>query len=110
MGKKTSSNAQAHTSKSEVTAAAHRRTGFPAGLPQDHLLSLQQTVGNQAVQRLYKAGRLQAALKIGQPNDVYEQEADRMAEQVMRMPDKDDSRRPSAVSKGNEPEIQMKPG
>ena len=29
----------------------------------------------------------QAKLKIGQPNDKYEQEADRMAEQVMRMPE-----------------------
>ena len=30
---------------------------------------------------------MQAKLKIGQPGDVYEQEADRVAEQVMRMPD-----------------------
>jgi len=34
-------------------------------------------------------------LRIGQPNDVYEQEADRIAEQVMRMP---------------EPGLQRKPG
>ncbi len=31
--------------------------------------------------------RIQAKLRIGQPNDKYEQEADRVAEQVMRMPD-----------------------
>ncbi len=30
---------------------------------------------------------IQAKLKIGQPNDKYEQEADQVAEQVMRMPD-----------------------
>ena len=30
---------------------------------------------------------VQAKLKIGQPNDKYEQEADRVAEQVMRRPD-----------------------
>ena len=30
---------------------------------------------------------VQAKLKIGQPNDRYEQEADRMADQVMRMPE-----------------------
>ena len=30
---------------------------------------------------------LQPKLAIGAPNDVYEQEADRVAEQVMRMPD-----------------------
>jgi len=39
--------------------------------------------------------RLQAKLKIGAPNDQYEQEADRMADQVMGMP---------------EPAIQTKPG
>jgi hypothetical protein len=34
-----------------------------------------------------KSGALQAKLRIGQPGDVYEQEADRVAEQVMRMPE-----------------------
>jgi hypothetical protein len=51
------------------------------------ILALQQTAGNQAVQRMMKSGVLQAKLRIGQPNDIYEQEADRVAEQVMRMPD-----------------------
>jgi hypothetical protein len=50
------------------------------------ILFLQNTIGNQAVQRLFKSGIIQAKLKIGQPNDFYEQEADRVAEQVMRMP------------------------
>ena len=48
---------------------------------------LQKAIGNREVQRLYKAGILQTSLKIGQPNDGYEQEADRVAEQVMRMPE-----------------------
>jgi hypothetical protein len=47
------------------------------------LLALQQTHGNRYVQRVV-AG-IQAKLKVGQPGDVYEQEADRVAEQVMRM-------------------------
>lgn len=55
--------------------------------PIDHVLSLQRTIGNQAVQRLFKSGVIQAKLKIGQPGDKYEQEADRVAEQVMRMPE-----------------------
>jgi len=46
-------------------------------------LDLQRTIGNQAVQRL------QAKLSISAPGDIYEQEADRLAEQVMRMPDGD---------------------
>lgn len=41
------------------------------------------------------SGVIQPKLTIGQPNDIYEQEADRIAEQVMRMP---------------EPTIQTKPG
>lgn len=35
---------------------------------------------------LLKSGALQAKLKIGQPGDKYEQEADRVADAVMRMP------------------------
>ncbi len=55
--------------------------------PVDRILYLQRTIGNQAVQRLIKSGALQAKLRIGQPGDIYEQEADRVAEHVMRMPD-----------------------
>ncbi len=42
-------------------------------------------IGNETVQRMMEAGVIQAKLKIGQPNDKYEQEADRVADQVMRM-------------------------
>jgi hypothetical protein len=45
------------------------------------LLRLQQQVGNRAVTQI-----IQTKLKVGQPNDVYEQEADRVANTVMRMP------------------------
>jgi hypothetical protein len=47
------------------------------------LLALQRTHGNRYVQRVVTG--IQAKLKIGQPGDIYEQEADRLAEQVMRM-------------------------
>ncbi len=48
-------------------------------------------------------------LTIGQPNDIYEQEADRIAEQVMRMPENIAmSHRSSAVNKLNE-SVQTKP-
>ena len=55
--------------------------------PVDSILFLQRTIGNQAVQRLIKSGALQAKLKIGQPGDKYEQEADSVANAVMRMPE-----------------------
>ena len=54
--------------------------------PVEQILQLQQTMGNQAVQKLFDNGTIQAKLTIGQPNDKYEQEADRVADQVMRMP------------------------
>jgi len=38
------------------------------------------------VQSVLHANRIQPKLKVGHPNDKYEQEADRVAEQVMRMP------------------------
>ncbi len=46
------------------------------------LLQLQRSVGNQAVQRI-----LQTKLTIGAPGDRYEQEADRVADQVVRSPE-----------------------
>jgi hypothetical protein len=70
------------------------------------LLFLQRTVGNQAVERLLKSRVIQAKLTIGQPGDIYEQEADRIAGQVMRMPDLSKAQR-NGDSKHNQfPSIQ----
>lgn len=57
--------------------------------------ALQETIGNQTVHsmgnrvvlQLLAEGGIQPKLKIGEPNDDYEQEADRVADQVMRMPE-----------------------
>ena len=51
--------------------------------------ALQGAMGNQAVQRMTSISRpvLQTKLKVNEPGDIYEQEADRVAEQVMRMPE-----------------------
>ncbi len=48
------------------------------------LLGLQHTHGNRYVQRVVTG--IQAKFKVGQPGDIYEREADRVAELVMRMP------------------------
>jgi hypothetical protein len=53
--------------------------------PFSKILHLQRTIGNRAVTRLIQSGSIQAKLKIGQPDDVYEKEADRAADQVMGM-------------------------
>ncbi len=69
----------------------------------------QQALGNQAVQRLLRTRVLQAKLKVGQPGDVYEQEADRVAEQVMSMPDSATQQPIQRESLPEEEELQMKP-
>lgn len=47
------------------------------------LMLLQQTHSNRYVQRLIKPIALQAKLAVSTPGDIYEQEADRVAERVM---------------------------
>jgi hypothetical protein len=67
------------------------------------LLALQRTHGNRYVQRV--VAEIQAKLKVGQPGDIYEQEADRMADAVMRMPEPEVKRR----AEGEEELAQTKP-
>jgi hypothetical protein len=64
--------------------------------------------GNLTFQRLFKSGIIQAKLKIGQPGDKYEQEADRVAEQVTRMPEPLVHRQPEEEEKKEEELIQTK--
>lgn len=74
---------------------------------QDSIFQLQQAIGNQAVQRRlqFRSGLdfakigIQPKLKVSQPGDAYEQEADRVAEQVMRIPISSDSVVSKATSK-----------
>ena len=53
------------------------------------LAPFHRNIGNQAVLRSLSAARprIQTKLTVNQPGDQYEQEADRVAEHVMRMPD-----------------------
>ena len=77
-------------SKNPQPSSAHpQRSGqfLSTNSPVESIMQLQRTLGNQAVQGLFASGAIQAKLKISQPNDIYEQEADRVANQVMRMPE-----------------------
>ena len=68
---------QAHAvqpAKPGRSAPAHRSASNPK-------------MGNQAAQRLLRDGVIQTKLTVNQPGDRFEQEADRVAEQVMRLPD-----------------------
>lgn len=44
-------------------------------------------IGRAAVRQILRGPTLQAKLTIGAPNDICEQEADRVADEVMRMPE-----------------------
>ncbi|MBC8492854.1 MAG: hypothetical protein H8D43_03635, partial [Chloroflexi bacterium] len=75
--------------------------------PVHPLNHLHQTFGNRAVGNL-----IQAKLRIGQPGDRYEREADRVADQVMRMPapavQRQESEQPEEEEEGKESSIQPK--
>ena len=68
-----------------VESIATQLSGMHSAERAPALLALQQTHGNRYVQRVVSG--IQAKLKVGQPNDIYEQEADRIADTVMQMPE-----------------------
>lgn len=80
---------KAPETKKELQVSHVQKGNFyqPVSSPVEQILFLQRTIGNQSVQKLMKSGAMQAKLRIGSPDDIYEQEADRVAEQVMRMPE-----------------------
>ena len=63
----------------------------------------QQSAGNLAVQLLFRSGVLQAKLTVSQPGDTDEEEADRVAGCIMRMPDPASTEPCPAWSAGAQP-------
>jgi len=53
----------------------------------NYILNLHSTLGNRTMHRLIASRQLQTKLTVGRPDDIYEQEADRVADRVMKMPD-----------------------
>ena len=72
------------TSPQRLAAPTAKRTA-PA-LP-SAVSRLQRDVGNRGLHRLLQTGVIQAKLTVGPADDEYEREADRVADEVMRMPD-----------------------
>jgi rubredoxin len=109
MAEKIRVHAKTSETKQKCLNSCKQNSGFnSSGSSADRILQLQRTAGNQAVQRLIKSGALQAKLKVGQPNDIYEQEADRVAEQVMRMPEPQASNETKAPKRNTDNPIQRK--
>jgi hypothetical protein len=78
---------------------------LPAAPPP--LLARQQSLGNQAVQHLLRSGMIQAKVKINEPGDRYEQEADRVADAVIRMPDPGTAATKEAAVPGQDQSIRI---
>jgi hypothetical protein len=74
----------------------------------DPLVGAQQTIGNHGLLRR-KGEVVQPKLKIGAPNDKYEQEADRVADMVMRMPELKVQRQEEDEEDEDKEPIRMKP-
>ena len=55
--------------------------------PRHPLAAVPETSGSRGLQQHIPQHIIQAKLTISHPNDLYEQEADRVADQVLRMPD-----------------------
>lgn len=104
-----------------------RLESSPKTISPEQVLQLQRLVGNRATGQLL--GReeqpmkplkpfmpktaIQPKLKVGPANDKYEQEADRMADQVMRLPTQTDAPQQKPIDtvqrQAEEDELQMKP-
>ncbi len=83
----------------------------PESMRSADILQLQRTLGNRAVGSLLgrsaqQQSVIQAKLTVNAPGDPYEQEADRVAEQVMRMPT---VQREALDEEGDAPQIMTKP-
>jgi hypothetical protein len=70
-------------------AGAHlqRLPDNPAAATPADVVQMQNRYGNRAVTRLLSSHTVQAKLEVGPADDHYEQEADRVAQTVMRMPE-----------------------
>jgi hypothetical protein len=89
-------NKSAEPAQGRVQKPVH---GFTHGSVEADMMFLQSTVGNHAAGRF-----LQTKVNVNQPGDKYEQEADRIAEQVIRMSEP----LPVKPSAGSPPNLQRK--
>ena len=95
-----SSAARKTPDRGSAALILQRMDAAPQTIRPADILHLQRAIGNRATARI-----VQAKLKLGPAGDKYEQEADRVAQQVVRASRQPDAQRES-VDKGN---LQAKP-
>ena len=75
---------QEHSELQHTFTPESRASAPVASQGNDHpVLTLQRTIGNRAVQQMLNSWSLQPKLVVGAPDDAYEQEADKVAEEVV---------------------------
>jgi outer membrane protein OmpA-like peptidoglycan-associated protein len=83
--------ASVENSKGRDSPARAREIARPAAAgtsqPPFGCVTVQQSAGNLAVQRLFNSRFIQPKLSISHPDDPYEREADNIADRVTRMPE-----------------------
>ena len=89
---------QSETQRARPCSAAPKSSRGESNQP---LLDLQGMIGNQGVRRL-----IQAKLQINEPGDAFEQEADRVADAIVQMPEARVARPAPATSTGGHFQIQ----
>lgn len=104
MGEAVRAAVKAPEVKKEIQVSRVQKQPISSSVEQ--IFYLQRTIGNLAVKKLMKSEALQAKFRIGQTGDKYEQEADRVAETVMNMPDLE-SQQMSIKSLGPETRSEM---
>jgi Domain of unknown function (DUF4157) len=87
-------------------AIVQRAMAAPHALRPAELIAMQRTLGNRAAGAMLGRTQIQPKLIVNTPGDKYEREADRVAEQVMRMPA---SPREAAPRPEHAPEVMTKP-
>ncbi|MGB8647430.1 MAG: DUF4157 domain-containing protein [Anaerolineae bacterium] len=96
---------EAELTQPRSPVVAGKMQNDPRALTPENILALQHTVGNRAVRRM-----IQTKLVVGAAHDAYEQEADRVANQVMSAPAAHAGARPAVQRAGAEEEqVQTKP-
>lgn len=86
---RTTSESDRGRSPPERQDNAGREGGRPGG-GAGPVATLHGAVGNQAVKELHERGEIQAKLDVSQPTDASEREAERVADEVVRMGDSGD--------------------
>lgn len=84
---KTVQNAKPQGSRTAEPSTAPQFQSVRPMQAQSPMARMQHAYGNQRTQRFLNGRCLQKKLTVNQPGDAYEQEADRVADMVMRMPD-----------------------